>query len=84
MSEVNVSSIENKVNNLTSLIGLWKDATVKSCRICAYPEHSLYMWLMPQDRDILDGASGGALVDKTLEAVTQLIENITTCFNNSA
>jgi hypothetical protein len=28
---------------------------------------------MPTDRNIIDAASGGALVDKTLEAARQLI-----------
>jgi hypothetical protein len=32
-----------------------------------------YEGLMPTDRNIIDAASGGALVDKTLEAARQLI-----------
>jgi len=31
---------------------------------------------MPTDRSIIDAASGGALVDKTLEAACQLISNM--------
>jgi len=31
---------------------------------------------MPTDRSIIDAASGGALVDKTLEAALQLISNM--------
>jgi hypothetical protein len=31
---------------------------------------------MPTDRSIIDAASGGALVDKTLEAARQLISNM--------
>jgi hypothetical protein len=31
---------------------------------------------MPADRNIIDVASGGALVDKTLEAARQLISNM--------
>ena len=31
---------------------------------------------MPTDRSIIDAASGGALVDKTLEAARQLISNV--------
>jgi hypothetical protein len=33
---------------------------------------------MPTDRSVIDVASGGALVDKTLEAAHQLISNMAT------
>jgi hypothetical protein len=36
----------------------------------------LYEGLMPTDRSIIDAASRGALVDKTLEAACQLISNM--------
>ena len=46
------------------------------------PDHLLiqyfYEGLMPTDRSIIDAASGGALVDKTLKAARQLISNMAT------
>jgi len=35
-----------------------------------------YKGLMPNDRNIIDAASGGALIDKTPEAARQLTSNM--------